>query len=417
MSIFTKPLSQLSAADLKELLDENAVENSRLEFKLEIPTKDETLKKLSSFANTFGGFIVIGAKASSADGRIEGLHGVDTQSGYKQTIMQWCFSAVSPPLIAEVSDPIPSPENDRKFCYVIHIAESDVAPHFLNARKGIYVRTDEFSSRFEARLTNENELRHLLDRRKLIRDRRTNLLERAKKRFDTFAARTHTDSSGIRTKMGSLLELCVVPRFPAQQVCEQGKLNALIVENVMPWRQVTFPNIANNGIISQHESAIVLNPIRGFSIFESNVWGMLFYCTQIDGNHNGNSGIHLYQLVGRVLLFVRHAGKMLTAMGYSGPILIETTLRYMLNVVWLYDLHGQVHSRQGSELDDDIAFSINTTSEELREKSDAIAMDILRYVFFSVNSSDLIDKPLDFEMLIRKGYMYNIWSDPAKLQI
>ena len=56
MSIFVKPLSKLDTADLQELLTDKSVENTRLEFKLLIPTKDETLKKLSSFANTFGGF-------------------------------------------------------------------------------------------------------------------------------------------------------------------------------------------------------------------------------------------------------------------------------------------------------------------------------------------------------------------------
>src|SRR5712691_1265746 len=84
MSIFTKPTSQLSSAHLLEILREAAVENIRLEFKLKVPDKDETLKKLSSFANSFGGFMVIGAKANSADGRIEGLPGVDEQPGYKQ---------------------------------------------------------------------------------------------------------------------------------------------------------------------------------------------------------------------------------------------------------------------------------------------------------------------------------------------
>ena len=45
----------MATADLQELLIDSAVENARLEFKLQVPTKDETLKKLSSFANTFGG--------------------------------------------------------------------------------------------------------------------------------------------------------------------------------------------------------------------------------------------------------------------------------------------------------------------------------------------------------------------------
>jgi predicted HTH transcriptional regulator len=73
MSIFTKPPSEAEAADLQELVKGRAVENIRLEFKSMVPDKDETLKKLSSFANSFGGFMVIGAKANSDDGRIEDL--------------------------------------------------------------------------------------------------------------------------------------------------------------------------------------------------------------------------------------------------------------------------------------------------------------------------------------------------------
>src|SRR5258708_27787764 len=109
MSIFEKPLSQLATADVQELLQQSAVENVRLEFKLLIPDKDETLKKLSSFANTFGGFVIFGAAANSSDGRIEDLPGVDVQAGFKQTLVQWCFGGASPPLTVEVSDPIVVP--------------------------------------------------------------------------------------------------------------------------------------------------------------------------------------------------------------------------------------------------------------------------------------------------------------------
>ena len=45
MSVYTKPLSQLMFSDLQELLDASAVENLRLEFKREVPDKDNTLKK------------------------------------------------------------------------------------------------------------------------------------------------------------------------------------------------------------------------------------------------------------------------------------------------------------------------------------------------------------------------------------
>jgi hypothetical protein len=422
MSIFAKPTSQLETAELMELLNDGAVENVRLEFKLEAPSKDETLKKLSSFANTFGGFMVIGASASSHDGRIQGLPGVDVQPGFKQKVVQWCFEGASPPLTVEVSDPIPAPSADGKVCYVIYTSESDVAPHFLNGRKGIWVRTDEFSARFEARLATESELRQLLDRRKQILERRTSLLERARRRFDTYALETHPPrvvrgtSDETKAKVGALLEFSVVPRFPARPICEQAGLKQLILKNRLVWRGVEFPRYTGPAV-SQHESEIMLKVARDFSLFEANIWGMLFYGTQIDGDHSGTLGIHLYEFVGTVMVFIRHAGTMLQAMGYSGPILVETTLNSILGVQWLQPAQSWLTPMSGSQLDDHVAFPIETTSDALRGAPDAVAMDVLRYVFFAVNLPDLGDTSEKLEALVRMGYRFNYWSDPVSLLV
>ena len=146
MSIYTKIIDNLTSADLQELLDEHAVENIRLEFKLERPGKDETLKKLSSFANTYGGYLIIGTKARSADGVLIELPGIDQARGFKQQIVQWCYDGASPPIEVFVSPPIPAPSDSTEICYVIYVPESEEAPHFLNSRKGVYIRTDEFGS-------------------------------------------------------------------------------------------------------------------------------------------------------------------------------------------------------------------------------------------------------------------------------
>lgn len=417
MSIFAKPLSQFGTADLEQLLSDGAVENVRLEFKLEVPSKDEALKKFSSFANTFGGFMVIGASASSADGRIQGLPGVEVQPGFKQKVVQWCFEGASPPLTVEVSDPIPAPSADGKVCYVIYIPESDVAPHFLNGRRGLWVRTDEFSARFEARLATESELRLLFDRRKLILERRSELLERAKRRFDSYAAETHPHPSigkalVSRTHVGSILDFCIVPRFPARPICEGHELVPCVLHHFVQWRGIEFPKLGDN-IATQHESVVVLRPGRNFSIFEANIWGMLFYGTQIDGDHNGTLGIHLYEFVGTLMVFLRHAGEMLRALGYTGPILIETALTSILGVQWLQPSQSWLTPMPGSKLDDYVAFSIETTSEALRETPDAVAMNLLRYVFFSVNLRDLVEAPHKLKELLSDGYRFNSWPQPA----
>jgi hypothetical protein len=407
MSFFTPPLSQLGTAHLQELLAISAVENVRLEFKRDVPDKDETLKKLSSFGNTFGGHMVIGASANSADGRIADLPGVDPQPGYKQKIVQWSFDAVSPQLTVEVSDPIPTPANNGKVCYVVYVAESDLAPHFLNGRKGVWIRTDEFSQRFEAHLANENELRHLFDRRRLVRERREWLLQRARQRFDTSIAKRHTDLSGNRTRFGASLEFSVIPRFPSRQLCGQELLKPYIQQSTTTHRGNRFPDPST--ILSQHESAIVLNAVRGVpitSMFEVNVWGLLFYGSQIERDHNKSVGIHLYEFVGRILLFILHAGEMLQRFGYSGSIRIDIKLRSLRSVPWLQPMEGWLEPSTGSELDDEVAFSISTTSEALLQKPDAVAMDVLRYVLFAVDRSSMLENPTNLANLIRRGYEF-----------
>jgi predicted HTH transcriptional regulator len=188
MSIYTKIIDNFTSADLQELLDEHAVENIRLEFKLERPDKDETLKKLSSFANTYGGYLIIGAKAGSADGVLIELPGIDEARGFKQQIVQWCYDGASPPIEVFVSPPIPAPRDSKKICYVIYVPESEEAPRFLNSRKGVYIRTDEFSQRFQAQLATYDEIQHLANRRATTVERKERLIRRAEERFDALVA-------------------------------------------------------------------------------------------------------------------------------------------------------------------------------------------------------------------------------------
>ena len=414
MSIYSKPLSQLSTGDLQELLDNKAVENVRLEFKREDPDKDEMMKKLSSFANTFGGYLVVGAKAKSADGRIEELSGIGAVPGYKQRVVQWSFDAVTPPLTVEVSEAIPVAADTGKVAYVVYAPESDVAPHFLNDRKGVWVRTDEFSQRFEARLADENELRHLLDRRKLVLERRERLVERAKARFEAFVKSTSLEERDRRSVLGPRLSFSVGPRFPARVLRDHGELNALIERHNIGWRGGMFPDCMRGSLLTQHESAVVVGPSRArtCSMFECNVWGLLFYCTPIaDEHYQVGWGIHLYEFVGHVLLFLHHAGKMLDALGYSsGPILIQVALSSLAGTPWLYSQGGMpvMFPKQGIQLDNDVSFSIPTTSEALMAKPNVVAMDVLRYVFWAVNWPSL-SEPQMLEVLMRSGYSFNSW--------
>lgn len=411
MSIFAKPISQLAWQDLADLLDSKAVENVRLEFKRAVPKRDETLKKLSSFANTFGGQVVIGAEADSKDGRVTGLPGVKPENNYKQTVVQWCADGVTPFLDVDVSDPIPNPSSSNHVCYVIRVRESDLAPHFLNGRKGIYIRTNEFSNRFEPHLANEGELRHLLDRRQIISARRVALIQRARQRFSTFIARRYQELVR-REEIGSRFDVAIVPRFPSEQICDHLSLNSIVQNERIGWRQIGFPRLSV-GFVSQHESAIILRPGSSFSILEANVWGLLFYATEMERNTGEFNGIHLNHFLGQLLVFLEHARGLMPKMGYGGSLAIQMRMESIRGVPWLsFDGGGIPVMQRASELDDEVTFDLDSSTDELQNDRDQLAMKLLRYVFFALNWPEAASSKEALEELLRAGYRFNMWQWP-----
>jgi hypothetical protein len=174
------------------------------------------------------------------------------------------------------------------------VPESELAPHFINGRKGVSIRTDEFTNRFRAELANENELQALFDRRRAVRERRDFNLQRARERFDAHITNRHTDAGGNLTKVGPILELCVTPRFPAQQLCLQGELQQYLNQAGFRWRGVQFLGPGSQAITA-YESVVIRDRINAgsTSMFSIDVWGTCFYATQIAVEATNVAGVGL----------------------------------------------------------------------------------------------------------------------------
>jgi hypothetical protein len=418
MSIFTTPLSDVKYNDLQELLQESAVENVRLEFKAEVPSKEQVLKKLSSFANTYGGFLLVGATASSSDGRLSGLPGVDPQNNYKQQIVQWCFDGASPPLVVQVSDAIPVPGNTGKVCYVLFVPESELAPHFLNGRKGVWVRTDEFSQRYDPQLATENEIRHLLDRRKLTQNRRQDLVQRSRERFEAWRTQQPI-GSGPPDQVEARISISIGPTFPANPVCEQANLAQLFRSARLNWRQTQFP-VPRARFVSQHESTLLLTSAAESAfvgLIEANTWGMLYYATELEKRGSAKSspdntpaGIHVYATAGYLLAFVKHAQLMLSKWTYEGPLIVNVSLSGILGVPWLYAEHNVGINGPHSALDDSFSFSILSDTSAIREHPDTLVLNVLQQVLFGMNWPEPAGSQEELKKLIDAGYKYNFWN-------
>ncbi len=413
MSIFDKSITALATPDLQELLTEQAVENIRLEFKPGPPLKDEMLKKLSSFANTYGGYLVVGA-TEDGKGRLQSLPGVAVINGYRQQIVQWCYDGVWPPLDVFVSDPIPTPQDATMVCYVIEVPLSAETPHFLNGRKGAYVRTDEFSQRFEPQLATWEELPHLGNRRATLIQRREALARRSVERFNTYVQKDYAGQGNTKGDIGATIFVSVSPQFPQRQLMEHGTLLTRFTTHHITWRQTGFP-APNSPKTSAHESLLIPGGAFRFSLIEITVWGHLFYAVELEDLDQDDEdaeevrGIHSYAIVGYLLVFLEHASSVLKEMGYDGPLLVNVQMVRIRGIPFLSFMYNKPKAVGAAPFDDTLSFEVGASSTALAADRDGIVGEIAKTIFLALNWSAPALGPDAVKQIIAKGKEYNFW--------
>jgi len=327
MSIFSKSINDITWDDLNELLKDSVSESIRLEFKREVPKKDELLKKLSSFANTYGGYMIIGA-AEDGKGNIVALDGVELQSNFDQKVYQWCFDAVYPPIIPVVSEAIPVKDSESKFIYVIYVEESTDSPHFLNERKGCYVRTDEYSQRLKPSLATLSEIEFLQNRRHRALQLRESLFIRARERFAK-----HLSSNSQKLEKAPIVKpsfsLGIVPRFPGSFIFDVKELWQLVTNTSMSARETVFPS---GRIESQPDSFYFMNPRQlGVSYLEINVHGFIYYHQDLTGvieedKNDSSKYLRVSKIFSWVIFYLKYSRKFFKEFGYDGSIYLRIEL-------------------------------------------------------------------------------------------
>ena len=181
---FNTSVREMSLDQVDSLYRARVQENIRLEYKRELPQetadfKQVLAKELSSLANTYGGYVIIGI-ASDPQGVPIAMDGVPPINNFAQRVASIGYEQSYPPLVPTVSKPIAL--QNSNVVYVIHQDLSLEAPHFLTRRRGAYVRTSEFSQTFEARLASWEELQFLANRRTQATNLRLFLYQRSRTR-------------------------------------------------------------------------------------------------------------------------------------------------------------------------------------------------------------------------------------------
>ena len=140
--LFLKPIADLALEDIEEFC-KRFRENIRVEYK---STFDDNVKKklpkvLSSFANSYGGVLVIGVKTNSGVPvePFDGIAFVDPEP--RLTVENICRSGIFPEPVM-YQQLVPSRLPGSAFL-VIQVNESQKAPHAIENSTQVYVRTGD----------------------------------------------------------------------------------------------------------------------------------------------------------------------------------------------------------------------------------------------------------------------------------
>ena len=144
--MFTKHVSQLTYPDIDDLVNvRKEREGYHLDFKSEFGNPDKAKKELakdiSSFANTSGGFLIIGV---DKEYNIVGTDSTIQKKSIDEWINQILNSNIDPPVFYFDPKIIPLPDSE-KVIVVIHIPESTKKPHIVTEWNNYFIRVNDSS--------------------------------------------------------------------------------------------------------------------------------------------------------------------------------------------------------------------------------------------------------------------------------
>lgn len=109
----------LSIKKLKELIQQG--EGTTVEFKRKIASPEKIAKELVAFANSKGGYLIVGVDDNGT------IYGIDSEKYETEQIENCCKFLIDPPITPQIE----IKNIGTKYLAIAFIAESDDKPHFL----------------------------------------------------------------------------------------------------------------------------------------------------------------------------------------------------------------------------------------------------------------------------------------------
>lgn len=140
--IFTGSLTDVLFAKVEEFC-RNWQEGIRVEFG-GTSTKD-VAKAVAALSNTMGGVLLLGVTEDKHGKAIFPIAGMPMEPGIEDAIMQSCVTGIYPSVVPEMRI-VPFEDDASKCVVIVRVEESAFAPHAVQNRTRVYIRTGSQSN-------------------------------------------------------------------------------------------------------------------------------------------------------------------------------------------------------------------------------------------------------------------------------
>ncbi|OGZ32447.1 MAG: hypothetical protein A2V69_02405 [Candidatus Portnoybacteria bacterium RBG_13_40_8] len=341
--IFTKPINELKLEDIQAFCEKGIKEGFNLDYKEAFPK--DLAKIISAFANTSGGVVIIGIEEDDEGKPKLPIKGASFERGLDLKVINIILENISPPIFPEIGIIAFNDNDEEKAIIVIRVQQSHEAPHAIDNKKLIYIRTDNRNKQEE--IATLEQIEWLLNKRKKSEELREQIYEIAIKRLQSLYKNGFLEEGykDIPVPKGQGI-ISISPLFPKEPLIGVGELKNLCNDSKLWIHDYfgalgSFPSFNREPITTQQSVVSYKLSVRDGGCrpyyYEFNTLG-LFLFQEIFGwesekndsdlkpEKNAEHTIWFYNIIAHLDLFLEVAERFYDKIGIWGLLKIKFIL-------------------------------------------------------------------------------------------
>ena len=403
--MFAKPADEINFSDIETFCGEYS-EGVRVEYKREIK---HIPKIVSSFANTQGGILLIGAETDENNKVVFPIQGIPNSGGLQEQIQQSALTGIYPPVMPEVTIyNIPGPTEN--VVVIVRVNESQQAPHALQSSNHVYIRVGSVTQpyKLDYKLANIDRIEYLLKRRERPEPIIHQILNRMEDRAQ--ACLEEQDESN------PYLTLICRPVFPYRPIISPSEIVAFLREyhrkhaNHPNRYHFVFPFKEGEVTFGTRKVTGGVGFIGRSFYYEINEYGILYHGTTLLAEQFKENTLRDYDVIHEIYELLHYARIFYQECTYSGDIEFQARLRQVNG--WKLHLGDPHFSEQIPSIESDISASSPFAPLSVLKVKDFmdVILELSNQLFWSFDVQNY-DWPNYWRNKLEEWYSKSIISD------